>query len=154
MKSVKIVNRRFSREYEEIERFEAGIVLTGAEVKSIRNGNFHLEEAFVRIMSDGLYLVNADISIYKYSKPATYDSRHMRKLLVHKKEILRLATKLSSSSRLTIAPVACYNKGNLIKLQIALCKGRREVEKKKLDKARDIKLDQKREAKEYMKIDR
>ena len=151
---MRIINRRFSREYEEVERFEAGIVLTGAEVKSIRQGNIHLEEAFVRLMQDGMYLVNADIPVYKYARPLGYDPRHMRKLLLHKKEILRLKTKLAGSARLTIAPIACYNKGNLIKLQIALSKGRREVEKKKLDKSRDVALAQKREAKEYMKVDR
>ncbi len=151
---MKIVNRRYNREYELIESYEAGIMLTGAEVKAVRNNNLQLEDSFVRLMEGGLYLINAEIPIYKYARPAGYDSRHMRKLLLHKKEILKLQTKLAGSSRLTIAPVSCYNKGNLIKLQIALSKGRREPEKKKYDKARDVARQQKREAKEYMKVDR
>lgn len=148
---MRVLNRRYRREYEEIESYEAGIVLSGAEVKSVRAGHIHLEDSFVRLLQGGMYLVNAEIPIYKYARPAGYESRHSRKLLLHKKEILKLKTKLAGSSRLTVVPVACYNKGSLIKLQIALSKGRREEEKKKLDRSRDIELQQKREAKEYMK---
>ncbi len=148
---MKVYNRRFRRDYQEIEKYEAGISLLGAEAKSVRTGNIRLEEAFVKLIGDEAYLVNADVPIYKFSRPQGYDSRRSRKLLLHKKELLRLRIKLSQGSRLTIAPVACYNKGNIFKLEIALAKGRREIEKKKLEKKRDMELEEKRAMKEYMK---
>ena len=149
---MKIVNRKFHREYKEIEKYEAGIILTGAEVKSVRAGNIRLEDSFVRITGSEAYLVNADIPIYQFARPQGYDSRRSRKLLLHKKELLRLKVKMVAASGLTVVPVFCYNKNNLIKLEIALVKGRREVEKKRLVKGRDIKRDQEREAKEYLKV--
>lgn len=148
---MKIVNRKYNRDYTLIEKLEVGIVLTGAEVKSVRAGAIRLDEAFVRVLGDELYLVNADIPVYQYSRPQGYDSRRSRKLLIHKREMLRLRGKMSASGGLTLAPVSCYNKGSLIKLEIALSKGRREREKEKLVKERDIASDEKREAKEYLK---
>jgi len=148
---MKIVNRNFFRDYLEIETYEAGLALTGSEVKSIRNGRLKLDEAYVRIMADGsAYLINADIPIYEFARSADYDARRTRKLLLHKKELLRLKVKIASGG-LTLAPKSCYNKGPRIKLEIALVKGRGNIGKKKLVKQRDISLEQKREAKEYMK---
>lgn len=151
---MRISNRTYRRDYETIETFEAGIALLGAEVKSVRAGNMKLEGAFVKIIGQEVFLVNADISIYKFSRPQGYESKRTRKLLLHKKQITKLRTKLAGGTKLTIAPVSCYNKGNLFKLEIALCKGRREIEKKKLERKADIKRAQKREAREYMKYDR
>lgn len=145
-------NRKFHREYQDLEHYEAGISLLGAEVKSIREDSIMIDDAFVRILGNEVFLINADIPIYKFSRPQGYDSRRSRKLLLHKKEIIRLQTKLAGASGLTIIPVACYNKGPLIKLDIALAKGRGEIGKKKLVKALDVALQEKREAKEYMKF--
>ena len=149
---MKIINRKFHREYQELEKLEAGIVLNGAEVKSIRTGSLKLEDSFVKFIGEELYLINADVPIYKFTRPAGYDSKRSRKLLLHKKELLRLRVKLQSGGNLTMAPVSCYNKGHLIKLEIALVKGRKDVEKRKLDKAKDVERAEKREAKEYMKV--
>ena len=151
---MKIYNRKFRRDYEEIEKYEVGISLTGAEVKSVRAGRIKLEDSFVKILGSEVYLLNAEIQIYEYARPQGYDLRRTRKLLLHKKEIIRLKTKLSASGRLTIVPVSCYNKAGLVKLEIALAKGRRGMEKKKLEKAKDIKREEEREAKEYLKSDR
>ena len=149
---MKIINRKFNREYREIETYEVGIVLTGPEVKSIRAGRFKLDDAFVRIMEDGdAYLINAEIPIYEFARNQNYDPKRTRKLLLHKKELIRLRTKMTSAG-LTLAPKSCYNKGPLIKLEIALVKGRKEIEKRKLEKARDIKRQEKKKAKEYPKI--
>jgi len=148
---MKIVNRKFGRDYEEIETFEAGIVLIGAEVKAIRDKKIILDDSFVKIINDGAYLINANISLLPYSKILTYEPTRSRKLLLHKKELIKIRTKMHSSG-LTLAPKSCYNKGPHIKLEIALVKGRKELEKRKREKARDIKLDEKREAKEYLKI--
>lgn len=146
-----ISNRKFHREYEELEKYEAGIVLSGAEVKSVRAGRIKLEDSFVKIIGSEAYLVNAEVQVYQYSRLLGYDSKRTRKLLLHKAELIRLKTKLSSGSRLTIAPVSCYNKHGLIKLEIALCKPRKEIGKKKLEKEKDIERDEKMMVKEYLK---
>lgn len=148
---MKIFNRKFRRDYQEIEKIEAGIVLSGAEVKSVREGRIRLDDSFVKLLGSEIYLVNAEISVYEYARPHDYDLRRTRKLLIHKKEIIRLKTKILSHSGLTLVPVSCYNKAGLIKLEIALAKGRKGLEKKRLEKQRDIKLQEKREAKEYLK---
>lgn len=151
---MKIPNRKFSRQYREIEKLEAGVALTGAEVKSVRSGRIKLEDAYVKFLGSEAYLVNAQIPIYQFSRPAGYDDRRTRKLLLHSKEIIRLKTKIQSAAGLTVVPVSCYNKGNLIKLEIALVKGRKSIERKKLEKERDIKRQEKRQAKEYLKVSR
>lgn len=148
---MKIINRKFHREYQEIEKFEVGIVLNGAEVKSVREGRLKLEDAFVKIMGSEAYLINAQIPLYEYARIPEYDLKRSRKLLLHKKELIRLKTKIAGGGSLTLAPVSCYNKGGLIKLEIALVKGRKEIEKRRLEKKRDIAKDEKREAKEYLK---
>jgi len=148
---MKIFNRKFRRDYEEIEKYEVGISLTGSEVKSARAGRIRLDDGFVKILGSEVYLINADIQVYEFAKQAGYDPKRTRKLLLHKKEIIRLKTKLAGSGRLAIVPVSCYNKHNLLKLEIALARGRKEIEKKKLEKKRDIALEEKREAKEYLK---
>ena len=148
---MKITNRKFNRDYETVETYEAGISLTGSEVKTIRTGGLKLENAFVKILDDGPYLVNAEIPQYKFSHPQGYDPRRSRKLLLHKSELIRLKTKLNSAKGLTIIPISCYNKRARFKLEIALCKGRKEVEKRKLEKNRDIEREEKKKVKEWMK---
>ena len=148
---MKIINRKFHRNYREIEKYEAGIVLTGAEVKSIRAGGLRIDDAFVRIMGSEVYLINAEISIYKFARNDTYESKRSRKLLLHKKELLKLKIKMVSGG-LTLAPVSCYNKGHHIKLEIALVKGRKDIEKRKVEKQRDIKIREEREIKEYVRM--
>jgi SsrA-binding protein len=147
---MKIINRKFHRDYREIEKYEAGVILTGAEVKSIRSGGLRIDDAFVRIMGSEVYLINADIPIYKFARNDTYESKRSRKLLLHKRELLKLKVKMASGG-LTLAPVSCYNKGPLIKLEIALVKGRKDIEKRKIEKKRDIKIREEREMKEYIK---
>jgi len=147
---MKIINRKFHREYSEVEAIEAGISLYGSEVKSIRKGGLKLDDSYAKIMDKGVFLINAQIPIYEYAKIEGYDPKRSRKLLLHKKELLRLRTKIASGG-LTLAPKSCYNKGPLIKLEIALVKGRKDIEKRKLEKNRDIKRNEKREVKDYMK---
>jgi SsrA-binding protein len=149
---MKVINRKFNREYQEIEKFEVGIALTGAEVKSIRDGRIKLDDAYVKVLDSEAYLINAPISVYEYARPQGYDEKRTRKLLLHKKEILRLKVKMQTAAGLTVAPVSCYNKHGLIKLEIALVKPRREIGKKKYEKQQKIQRIQEREAKEYMKV--
>lgn len=147
---MKIINRKFNREYQDLERIEAGIVLNGAEAKSIRMGRLKLDDSFVKILGTEAYLINAQIPLYEYARIPGYDMKRSRKLLLHKKELLRFKVKMTTGG-LTLVPVSCYNKAGHIKLEIALVRGRKDVEKRKLEKKRDVELDQKREMKEYYK---
>ena len=149
---MKAINKRYHFEYDLIEPYEAGIALLGSEVKSVKAGRIYLEDAFVRIMdNDEVYLINAEIPVFEHAQKRGYDSRRSRKLLLHKREILRLKTKLAAGGKLTVAPVLCYNKGSHIKVQIALSKGKRSFEKKSYKKQQDIKRQQEREMREYTK---
>jgi SsrA-binding protein len=148
---MKIINTHFHREYEEIESLEVGISLLGGEVKQIKAHHLKLEGAYVKILNDGVYLINANIPNYQFSFPAGYDPTRSRKLLLHKHQILKLTTKMQKGN-LTIAPKSCYTKGQLLKLEIALVRGRKVTEKKRLVKERDIRLEQKKMLKEAMKL--
>lgn len=148
---MKIINKKYFRDYEEIETMEAGISLLGSEVKQIKSGNMKLEDAFVKRLDNGVYLINAEIPNYKFAFPQGYNSRRSRQLLLHKKEILRLETKMRRGGNYTLAPKSCYTKGQLLKLEVGLVRGRRDIEKKKLERKRDIARQDEKEAKDAMK---
>jgi len=134
---MKIINRRASYDYQLLEKFESGIALTGPEVKSVKAGYLHLEEAFCQVKDGEVWLLNAHIHPYKFADTRGYDPRRTRRLLLHKKEILKLA-QYSSQKGLTIVPVSCYTRGNKIKLEIALAKGKKKYEKREAIKKRDL----------------
>lgn len=133
----KITNRSAFYNYYLFERFEAGINLNGAEVKATRLGQANLNGSFVRIIGSEAYLVNVKISPYKYARPEGYDETRTRKLLLHKKEILAIKSKAEGEG-LTIVPVSLYTKDRLIKLELALAKGKKQFEKKEAKKRQDI----------------
>lgn len=124
-----IVNKKATFDYVLLDRFEAGVALLGMEVKSIKTGHASLDGAFVRIIDGEAFLINAQIFAYEYARPDHYDPKRTRKLLLHKKELLHLQTKLNGSN-LTVVPVSWYNKGPRIKLEIALAKGKKQFEKR------------------------
>jgi len=127
-------NKKAKFDYQLLETFEAGLVLTGQEVKSIRQGHASLQGAYVTLHQNDLYLINANIPPYKMAGPLPdYDPTHSRKLLLNKKEIHYLASKLQQIG-LTLIPLSLYTKHKNIKLELALAKG-----KKKFDKRRTIK---------------
>ena len=99
---MKIINRKFPSRIPRNKRYEAGIVLTGAEVKSIRAGGLRIDDAFVRIIGSEVHLINADIPIYKFARNDTYESKRTRKLLLHKRELFKLKVKMASGG-LTLA---------------------------------------------------
>lgn len=133
----KIINRRASYDYQLLEKFEVGIVLSGGEVKSIKNGHLKLEEAFVRIVGGEAWLVNAHIHPYSFADNRDYDPRRSRKLLLHKNQLLKISQQ-AKEKNLTIVPVSCYNSGNKIKLEIALGRGKKRYEKREAIKKRDL----------------
>src|SRR3990167_963401 len=144
---MKVVNRRALHDYEVLDSYETGIVLTGPEVKSVRSGRISLEGSFVKIIGSEVYLLNAQIFPYPYARPENYDPKRSRKLLMHKKEIIALKTKIASSN-LTIVPLECHNSGGLFKLKIALAKGKKEYQKREKLRRKAIERETQRELKE------
>ncbi len=132
------INKKATFDYELLEKKEGGLVLAGYEVKSIKTGRISLKGSFVTIKGGELYLTNAHIPAYqKQNVPDNYDPYRSRKVLIHKKELDTLIGKIKQKG-LTLTPIKLYSKGRLIKLEFAVGKG-----KKKIDKREDIK---KREA--------
>ena len=137
---MKITNKRVFHDFQILETYEAGINLIGAEVKSVKGGKMSLVGSFVKIIGSEIYLVNAEIFPYPFARPEGYDPRRTRKLLLHKKEIISLKTKLAGA-KLTIIPLECYNSHGLVKFKIGLAKGKREFEKREKIRRRDIERD-------------
>lgn len=123
-------NKRAIFDYEIQKKFEAGLMLTGAEVKSIKTGHISLKGSFVTMHNGELYLTNANISPYPFAKTAmTYDPTRSRKLLVRKSEIASLIGKLQIKG-LTLVPLRVYTKKRLIKLEFALAQGKKAFDKR------------------------
>jgi SsrA-binding protein len=133
----KIINKKASFDYEFLEKHEAGIVLSGAEVKSVKEGRISLLESFVKITDGEVWLYNAHIASYKPAADKDYKPTIPRKLLLHKREIERLSQRIEQKG-LTIVAVSCYTKNHKIKLEIALALGKKQFEKKEKIKRRDI----------------
>ena len=137
---MKITNRKATFDYQLLDHFEAGINLLGAEVKAVRGGHVDLAGSFVRIVGSEAFLINAKIFPYEHARPETYDTRRTRKLLLHKKEIISLKSKMDGSS-LTVVPVSLYTTHSLIKVELALAKSKKKFEKREAIKRRDIDRD-------------
>lgn len=131
------VNKRLSYDYEIIESYEAGIVLSGQEVKSIKSGNISLKGAYISVRDGELYLVNANIAPYRYAHNLSdYSPLRPRKLLLKKKEIIRIITKIQEKG-LTLLPFKVYTKKNLVKLEIVVVRGKRKIDKREAIKKRE-----------------
>ncbi len=141
---MRITNSRAYHDYEIFEHFEAGINLLGAEVKAVKLGNADLTGSHVRIMGSEAYLIGAKIYPYQYARPESYEENRTRKLLLHKKEIISLKSK-TDGQNLTIVPISLYTKEGLVKLELALGKGKKQYEKKEAKKRRDLQRDLERQ---------
>lgn len=146
---MRIVNKKALFNYEILERFEAGIVLAGAEVKSIRDNRCNLGDAYVKVLGGELWLVNADIPKYKYDGSDDYDSAKSRKLLVKRKELEYLLSKMKQGN-LTLVPLSVYSKGDRIKVEVGLARGKKRYEKKLKEKERDLERELLTEKRKYM----
>jgi SsrA-binding protein len=132
-------NRKARFDYEIVESFEAGLELTGAETKSVRGGGVGLTGARVVFREDGAFVVGMSIPKYKFDSSDEYEPLRTRRLLLHREEIVSLGMKMRSAG-LTCIPVKLYNKGSLIKLQIALVRGKKRFEKRELIKKREAEI--------------
>jgi SsrA-binding protein len=141
-------NRKARFNYEILEKYETGIELLGTEVKSVRAGQMSLEGAFVIARGGEAFLINANIPPYQpKNSPKDYDPLKNRKLLLTKKEIAELAGSEKNKS-LTILPISVYNKNRKIKVEIALCKGKKKFDKRETIKKRDTDREIRRDFKE------
>lgn len=123
-------NRKAFYDYEILEKFEAGLVLSGAEVKSIKGGRINLTGSYINFHNGELYLIGTFIAPYQpKNQPADYDPYRFRKLLLKKNEIMHLAGKVKERG-LTLVPIKVYNKGRRIKLEFAVAKGKKQYDKR------------------------
>lgn len=131
------VNRKAHFEYFIEERYECGIVLVGSEVKSLRQGHLSLADSYAVIRNGEVYLLNAIIPCYEKTSSYKEDEKRTRKLLLHRKEIDRLVRKVKDNS-FTLIPLKSYFKDGLVKIELALAKGKHLYDKKQSLKNKDI----------------
>jgi len=143
-------NKKAYHDYDILEKFEAGIVLVGSEVKSIKSGKVSLKESYARFYDDELWVVGMHIAEFIEANIFNHETTRKRKLLLHKKELKKLAVKLQNTG-LTLIPLRVYRKMHLIKIEIGLCKGRREFEKRDAIKEREGKREMDRAVKSFNK---
>ena len=130
-------NRKASFQYFLLEKFEAGIQLLGSEVKSIREGNVNIKEAYVRFNKNELFLVGMHIGEYSHSGYTTHNPLREKKLLLHKNEINKIIKNVSIKGK-TVIPVKLYIKSGKIKIEIAISKGKKVWDKRESKKEKDI----------------
>jgi len=130
-------NRKASFNYQLLDRFEAGIVLTGSEVKSLRAGGANIGEAYALIKGGEMWLVNSNVNPYEPANYLNHKPKRDRKLLLHKRELLKISIKLKERG-LTIVPTKLYFKAGRAKVELALAKGKKSFDKRDAIKKRDI----------------
>ncbi len=133
-----VSNRRAFHDYEILESFEAGIVLKGTEIKSLRSGGGGLQEAYVKVLHGELWLIGCQIAHYKFGNIQNHEEKRERKLLMHKKEIDRLK-KAQQEKGLTLIPLGLYLKQGRAKVKIGIGKGKKAHDKRASIKERDAK---------------
>ena len=134
---MEILNRKARYDYEIEDTYEAGIVLTGTEIKSIRMGKVNIKDSYAIIRNNEIYLLNSHISLYEEGNRFNHDEDRTRKLLLHKKEILKLKDKLEIEGY-TLVPLKIYFVKNKAKVLIGVAKGKKNYNKKETIKERDI----------------
>ncbi len=133
---MEILNRKANYDYLITDTFEAGLVLTGTEIKSVRNGKVNIKDSYAIIKNDEMYLLNAHISIYEEGNIFNHNETRTRKLLMHKKEILKLRDKVNMEGY-TLIPLKIYFVKSKAKVLIGLAKGKKNYDKRETIKERD-----------------
>ena len=145
---MEILNRKVNFDYEIVDTFETGIVLTGTEVKSIRLGKCNLKDSYAIIKNNEIFILNMHISEYEQGNRFNHEEKRTRKLLMHKKEILKLRDKLEIEG-FTLVPIKLYFKGSKAKLLIGLAKGKKNYDKRESIKKKDIERQLAKDLKKY-----
>ncbi len=136
-------NRRARHDFDILETFECGIALLGSEVKSLRAGQTQLKDSYAEIRGGEVWLENAHIAPYQFARGGGHDPERSRKLLLHRREIERLIGKVNEAG-LTLIPLSIYFSGGLAKVELALAKGRRTIDKRHRIKEREMKREMER----------
>ena len=134
---MEILNRKARYDYEILDKYEAGIVLTGTEIKSIRKGNANLKDSYAVIKNGEIFLLNMHISEYKEGNIFNHDENRTRKLLLNKSEIKKINDKVSIKG-LTLVPLSLYFKNGKAKIELAVARGKHTYDKKETIKQRDL----------------
>ena len=145
---IEINNRKAKYDYEILDTIEAGIVLTGTEIKSIKNGMANLKDSYAIIKNGEIFLLNMHISHYEQGNIFNHDETRTRKLLLHKKEILKLNDKVSMLGY-TLVPIKLYFKKNKAKILVGIAKGKKNYDKREAIKKKDIQRDIDKQMKKY-----
>ena len=145
---IEINNRKAKFDYEIVDTIEAGIVLKGTEIKSIKLGNANLKDSYAIIKNNEVFLLGMHISPYKEGNIFNHDELRTRKLLLHKKEILKLNNKLVLEGY-TLVPMKLYFKKNRAKILLGLAKGKKLYDKRETIKKRDLDREIKKQYKNY-----
>ena len=135
---MEIINRQATHNYYIEDKYEAGIALTGTEIKGIRSGKCNIKDSYAIIKNYEVYLLNMHISPYEQGNIFNHEERRTRKLLLHKKEILKLNDKINMEGY-TLIPLRMYFKDSRAKVELGLCKGKHTYDKKEAIKEKDIK---------------
>ena len=133
------LNRRALFNYEILEKYESGLVLTGTEIKSIRDGKVDLRDAYARPQNGELWLVNAHIALYESGNMYNHDPRRPRKLLLHKEQIIEIG-ELVGQKGLTVVALSLYIRNRVAKVQLGLGRGKRQYDKRRtiMDREMDM----------------
>lgn len=134
---VEILNRKANFDYAIEDTYEAGIALKGTEVKSIRNGKANIKDSYAIIKNDEMFLLNTHISLYEEGNNFNHEETRTRKLLLHKKEILKLKNKVEMEGY-TLIPLKIYFVKQRVKVLIGLAKGKKNYDKRETIKKRDV----------------
>ena len=134
------VNRQAYHDYTVERTMEAGISLVGTEIKSIREGKVNLRSSYAIIRNSEVWLENAHIAAYEHGNRYNHEPVRVRKLLLHKREIDQLATKIATKG-LTLIPLKLYLKGGKAKIELGLCRGKKLYDKREAITERDVKRD-------------
>ena len=137
---MEILNRKARFDYEIFDTYEAGIALTGTEIKSIRNGNANIKDCYAIIKDGEAYILNMYIKEYAEGNIFNHEETRTRKLLLHKKEIYKMRDAIDREGY-TLIPLKLYFKGNKAKLEIGVARGKKTYDKRESIKERDIKRD-------------
>lgn len=135
---MEIINKKAKFDYFIEKELEAGIELKGTEIKSLRKGSADLKDSYIRIKNNEVYIINMYIAKYEEGNIFNHDERRERKLLLHKKEILKLKEE-SEKEGYTLIPIRAYFKGKVIKISVGLCRGKKNYDKRETIKEKDLK---------------
>ncbi|MBR3211288.1 MAG: SsrA-binding protein SmpB [Bacilli bacterium] len=145
---MEIINRKAKFDYFIEEEYEAGIVLTGTEIKSVRNGHCNIKDSYGIVRNHEVFLLNMYIGQYREGNIFNHSETRSRKLLLHKKEIKKLEQAIDTQG-LTLVPLKVYFKDNILKVLLGVCRGKKNYDKRESMKERDMKRDVEKNLKRY-----